>query len=58
MTRRALGRGLDALIESTEPVAVNAREAESNGHTAAGAANGSFAASNIISPPPRSMSRI
>jgi len=40
MTRRALGRGLDALIESTEPVAVNGHEAESNGHTTAGVSNG------------------
>jgi len=40
MTRRALGRGLDALIESTEPVPVNGHEAESNGHTAAGVSNG------------------
>jgi len=40
MTRRALGRGLDALIESTEPVAVNGHETESNGHTTAVAPNG------------------
>jgi len=40
MTRRALGRGLDALIESTEPVVVNGHEAESNGHTTAGVSNG------------------
>lgn len=50
MTRRALGRGLDALIESTEPVAVNGHEAESSGHTKAEAPNGGGPAVTMVPP--------
>ncbi len=50
MTRRALGRGLDALIESTEPVADNGHEAETNGHTTADAPNGGGPAITMVPP--------
>jgi ParB family transcriptional regulator, chromosome partitioning protein len=40
MTRRALGRGLDALIESTEHMPADEPEPETNGHAVSAVTNG------------------